>query len=235
GGDIANLSIGQGRTLVTPLQAAQAMAAVADSANIPQVRLIKQVQDINDRLLQAFPPAVRRKVDLKPLARDTVVKGMIAVVNGENGTGHAAAIDDKYHCKIAGKTGTAQWKPNENRNLAWFTGFLPADDPMYAYAIVYEGQPGEEISGGKKAAPIVHEVFENIFKNASPDEPLVMLAQSNKETKKAMAVTEEDEQADAATKTDSAETGTPIPPPPPPLQEEHKTVGGFFRRLFGKQ
>ncbi len=234
GGDIANLSIGQGRTLVTPLQAAQAMAAIADSVNIPQVRLIKQVQDINDRVLQAFAPAVRRKVDLNSLARDTVVKGMIAVVNGENGTGHAAAIDDKYHCKIAGKTGTAQWKPNESRNLAWFTGFLPVEDPLYAYAVVYEGQPGEEISGGKKAAPIVHEVFENIFKHAPADDPLVLLAQSNKEAKKAIKVTDEDEQADTAAKPDTAETGTPITQPPPP-QEERKGVGGFFRRLFGKQ
>ncbi len=234
GGDIANLSIGQGRTLVTPLQAAQAMAAIADSANIPQVRLIKQVQDINDHVLQKFSPAVRRKVDLKQLARDTVVKGMIAVVNGENGTGHAAAIDEKYHCTIAGKTGTAQWKPNESRNLAWFTGFLPVDDPLYAYAVVYEGQPGEEISGGKKAAPIVHEVFENIFKNASPDEPLIKLAETTKEAKKAIVVTDEDEQTDTSTKSNPEETGTPISQPPPP-QEEHKGVGGFFRRLFGKQ
>lgn len=234
GGDIANLSIGQGRTLVTPLQAAQAMAAVADSANIPQVRLIKQVQDINDRVLQAFAPAVRRKVDLKQLARDTVVKGMIAVVNGENGTGHAAAIDDKYHCTIAGKTGTAQWKPNESRNLAWFTGFLPVEDPLYAYAVVYEGQPGEEISGGKKAAPIVHEVFENIFKNAPSDDPLIKLAETSKGAKKAITVTEEDEQADTSTKADPTETGTPISQPPP-QQEERKSVGGFFRRLFGKQ
>lgn len=234
GGDIANFSIGQGRTLVTPLQAAQAMAAVADSANIPQVRLIKQVQDINDRVLQTFAPAVRRKVDLKQLARDTVVKGMIAVVNGENGTGQAAAIDAKYHCKIAGKTGTAQWKPNENRNLAWFTGFLPVEDPLYAYAVVYEGQPGEEISGGKKAAPIIHEVFENIFKNAPPDEPLVMLAQSNKDAKKAVAVSEDDEQADTSVKSNPEETGTPISQPPAP-QEERKSVGGFFRKLFGKQ
>ena len=185
-------------------------------------------------VLQAFAPTVRRKVDLKALARDTVVKGMIAVVNGENGTGHAAAIDAKYHCTIAGKTGTAQWKPNDNRNLAWFTGFLPVEDPLYAYAVVYEGQPGEEISGGKKAAPIVHEVFENIFKNAAPDDPLLMLAQSKKEAKKAIAVTDDDEQADTSVKTDPAETGIPISQPAP-QQEERKSVGGFFRKLFGKQ
>src|SRR6202042_1901180 len=80
------------------------------------------------------------------------------------------------------------------RHLAWFTGFLPAEDPLYAFAVVYEGQPGEEISGGHKAAPIVHEVFENIFKNAPPDEPLILLTQNNKDKKK-IALNSRDEDA----------------------------------------
>ena len=89
--------------------------------------------------------------------------------------------------------------PNGSRTrsakLAWFTGFLPANDPLYAYAVVYEGQPGEVVSGGKKAAPIVHEVFTNIMKGGSPDEPLVILAQ-NKDAPKAVPITEEDEEVD---------------------------------------
>ncbi|HEY2573737.1 MAG TPA: penicillin-binding transpeptidase domain-containing protein [Verrucomicrobiaceae bacterium] len=237
GGDIANLSIGQGLTLVTPLQAAQCMAALADGTNMPQARLVMQVQDLNDHVVQAFAPSVRRRVDLKPIAREPVVKGMIAVVNGQAGTGQAAALDDKYHCQLAGKTGTAQWKPNEERRLAWFTGFLPANDPLYAYAVVYEGQPGEEISGGKKAAPIVHEVFTNILKGGSLDEPLVILTQ-NKDAPKAVAVSEEDEQSDAGSR-GGGERGPErmrgeMPYVPPPSQiEEHRGVAGFFQRLFG--
>jgi penicillin-binding protein 2 len=232
GGDVANLSIGQGRTLVTPLQAAQCMAALADGTVMPQLRLVMQIQDLNDRVLQAFSPAVRRRVELKPIAHDPVVKGMIAVVNGEAGTGQAAALDDKYHCQLAGKTGTAQWKPNEERRLAWFTGFLPANDPLYAYAVVYEGEPGEEISGGKKAAPIVNEVFTNVLKTNSPDEPLVLLAQ-NKDSTKVVAVTQEDEQSDGVAKSESV--SLPAPPPlPPQTTEERRGVTGFFHRLFGK-
>ena len=207
------------------------MCAVANRENMPQARLVKQVQDMNDHVLQVFPMATRRKVDLLDTARDPVVKGMIAVVNGDNGTGHAAALDEKYRVQLAGKTGTAQWKPAENRHLAWFTGFLPANDPTYAYAVVYEGQPNEEISGGKKAAPIVHEVFDNYFKNAPPDEPVLMLAQS-KDAPKAIPVTEEDEATDRASRRAQPVESIPITeaPPPPPSNG----VGGFFRRLFGR-
>lgn len=226
GGDIANLSIGQGRTLVTPLQAVQAMAALADGKNMPQARLVKQIQDSNDRVLQSFEPMIRRRIDLQPEAREIVVKGMVAVVNGEGGTGRAASLKE---CQVAGKTGTAQWKPTEDRNLAWFTGFLPANDPIYAYALVYEGQPNETVSGGKVAAPIVHEVFENVFKNAPPDDPILLLAKN--EGNKAIAVTEEDEATDGSTSTPSEGTA-PAPEPPPPA--EKKGVGGFFKRLFGR-
>jgi len=232
GGDIANLSIGQGTTLVTPLQAAQAMAAVASSTDMPQVRLVQQVQDLNDRVVKAFAPKVRRQVNLKPIAHDTVLKGMIAVVSGENGTGQAAGLPQ---CQLAGKTGTAQWKPNEKRNLAWFTGFLPANDPLYAFAVIYEGQPGEEISGGHKAAPIVHEVFENIFKNSPPDEPLLLLTQ-NKENKKGIALNRQDEETDGGAPSTNEEESEQRPQRPVTQvarDDNKKGIGGFFKRLFG--
>lgn len=232
GGDIANLSIGQGRVLVSPLQAAQAMCAVGDGVNMPQARLVKQIQDPNDRVLQAFPSSVRRRLDLQPEARATVVKGMIAVVNGDNGTGHRAQLDEKINIQVAGKTGTAQWSPGDGtlRHLAWFTGFLPANDPIYAYAVVYEGQPGEEVSGGRLAAPIVSEVFNNIYKNAPADDPLVLLAQAEN-APKAIAVSEEDELTDG-TPPPAAE-GQPLVAEPQP-EPERKGIGGFFRKLFSR-
>jgi penicillin-binding protein 2 len=233
GGDIANLAIGQGRTLVTPLQAAQAMCAIADGQNMPQARLVTQIQDWNDRVLQSFPNTARRPLNLQPEARETVVKGMVAVVNGSNGTGSRAQLEDNINVQVAGKTGTAQWAPGDGtlRNLAWFTGFLPANDPIYAYAVVYEGQPGEEVSGGRLAAPIVSEVFTNIYKNAPPDDPLLLLAESA-DAPKAIALDDEDEMTDGAPP--AVPMGTPLVQQPQP-QGERKTIGGFFRRLFGRQ
>ena len=52
-GDIANFSIGQGDVLVTPLQMAQAMAAVGNGGTLYQPRLVKQVQS---SITRSSPP-----------------------------------------------------------------------------------------------------------------------------------------------------------------------------------
>lgn len=227
-GILCSMSIGQIVTC-SPLQAVQCMATVADGNNMPQARLVLQVQDLNDRVVQAWEPSVRRQVNLQPEARDTVVRGMMEVVNGSGGTGQAAGIK---HAKIAGKTGTAQWKiyknSDDNRNLAWFTGFLPAENPVYAFAVVYEGSPGETVSGGRVAAPIVREVFDNIYEDAPPDDPLLI---ASKEPKRALLVDDEDTTAEAdAPKAQPAEAPTAEPPPPP--SSGQGGIRGLFRRLF---
>jgi penicillin-binding protein 2 len=154
---------------------------------------------------------------------------MIAVVHGSNGTGGRAQLDDEIKIQVAGKTGTAQWAPGDGtmRQLAWFTGFLPANDPMYAYAVVYEGQPDEDAGGGRRAAPIVSEVFNNIYHNAPPDDPLVLLSQAEN-APKAIAITDEDEMTDGMR---PSSQGQPLLNAPQ-SESEPPSVRGFFRKLF---
>ena len=220
GGDLANMAIGQGRVLATPLQVCQSMAGLGDGMRIPQPRLVLQIQDMADRVVMAYEPKDRKRIDLNPEHRQAVINGMVAVVNGSGGTGHNAAIKQ---AEIAGKTGTAQWKIAKDQNLAWFTGFLPAGKPMFAFAVVYEGEPGEDVSGGKKAAPIVREVFTNIFEKAPADDPMLL---AMKDVPKAKFVQDDEDESAPAEKVQVA----PAPPPPPPK----KTIGGFFKRLFGR-
>ncbi|TDU73010.1 penicillin-binding protein 2 [Prosthecobacter fusiformis] len=220
GGELANIAIGQGAVLVTPLQACQAMAALGDGVNMPQPRLVKQVQTIGEMVVDAAEPTTRRPVNLDPAHRDAVIKGMVAVVSGSGGTGRAAGIKK---AQIAGKTGTAQWRVAKDQNLAWFTGFLPASQPVLAFAVVYEGRPGETVSGGAVAAPIVNEVFTKYFEGAPTDDPLVA---AMKDVPQALAVDEGEMEGVPEIESRPAQ---PMEPPPPP---EQKTLGGFFRRLF---
>ncbi|MBB5031342.1 penicillin-binding transpeptidase domain-containing protein [Prosthecobacter vanneervenii] len=222
-GDLANVAIGQGMVLATPLQVCQCMAGLGDGTRIPQPRLVLQVQDMADRVVQAYEPKDRKRIDLNPDQRQTVISGMVAVVNGGGGTGHAAAIKQ---AEIAGKTGTAQWRINKDQNLAWFTGFLPAGKPMFAFAVVYEGEPGEDISGGKKAAPIVSEVFTNIFEKAPADDPMLKAV---KDVPKAQMVDESTGPSKDDQEVRTARPATQAAPPP-----QQKGIGGFFRRLFGR-
>lgn len=223
GGEIANIAIGQGALTATPLQVCQCMAAIGDGVVMRQPLLVKQVQTISEVIVEAFEPKIRRQVNLNPIARDAVVKGMVAVVSGSGGTGRAAGIKQ---VQIAGKTGTAQWKPAKEQNLAWFTGFLPASQPVLAYSVVYEGRPGERVSGGGIAAPIVNEVFTKYYEGAPADDPLLA---AMKDVPQAVAIDEGelDPSAEGA-----GENFRRVAPAAAPAPQEKKTLGGFFKRLF---
>ena len=86
---------------------------------------------------------------------------MIDAVNGAGGTGHAASLDN---VEVAGKTGTAQWGPkNKERTAAWFGGFLPANQPQYAFAALYEGDVGSKVHGGSASAPMIAQIFKDVY------------------------------------------------------------------------
>jgi penicillin-binding protein 2 len=227
-GDLANISIGQGMVLATPLQVAQSMAGIANGTYLPQARLVKQVQDYQDNLVMAYEPKPRKTINLNPLHRDAIVKGMVAVVSGDGGTGHAADIK---HAQIAGKTGTAQWRIAKDQNLAWFAGFLPAQKPMFSFAVVYEGRPGEDVSGGRKAAPIVSEVFTKIFEKTPKDDPMLLAMQN---VPKNSPIGPEDEEDIPEGKPVEEERRPRVQQEVRPAEPPKKGIGGFFRKLFGR-
>ena len=166
-GDAANLSIGQGYLEVTPLQLAQAMATVGNGGTVFQTRLVQQVQSIDGQIVNAYNVRMRSQVDIDREVMKNVRRGMINVVSSKMGTAGRAQVRD---VEVAGKTGTAQWGPKSHeRTAAWFSGFAPADNPKYAFAVVYEGDAGlSDIHGGTVAAPLVGKVLNELFKNDKP-------------------------------------------------------------------
>src|SRR5438874_2536950 len=161
-GDVANLSIGQGDTQVTPLQMAQAMAIVANGGSFYQTRLVQQVQSIDGGIVTAYNVREKRTLNFSPETMAQLRTGMINAVNGPAGTAHAASLDT---VTVAGKTGTAQWGPkNRERTAAWFAGYLPAQKPQYAFAALYEGDVGVKAHGGTVAAPLIAQVFKEVYK-----------------------------------------------------------------------
>ena len=161
-GDIANISIGQGDVLVTPLQMAQAMAVIANGGTLYQTRLVQQVQSIDNEIVSAYSVREKRSLELSASTLDQVRTGMTDVVNAAGGTAHSAALDN---VEVAGKTGTAQWGPKtKERTAAWFAGFLPSDQPRFAFAAVYEGEVGSKVHGGTTAAPMIADVFKQVYR-----------------------------------------------------------------------
>lgn len=164
-GDLMNICIGQGFTLVTPLQDCAMMAGVARGHSVPRARLVQQVQNLDGDVTEFYPPQNKSELDLQPGNLKLVQAGMKAVVQESGGTGKEAA---NSYVSVAGKTGTAQWGPiirGEQTYMAWFSGYMPADNPQYAFAAVYEGDPGQDqISGGRKVAPLIGSAFNAIYK-----------------------------------------------------------------------
>jgi penicillin-binding protein 2 len=161
-GDVANFSIGQGDLLVTPLQMAEAMAAIGNGGALYHARLVQQVQTYNNQIVTAYNVEIKESLGIDPKIMAAVKEGMIDVVSSPNGTAGKAAIDE---VQIAGKTGTAQWGPKaKQRDAAWFVGFCPADKPKYAFAALYEGEIGESTHGGTYAAPMIADIMKQLFK-----------------------------------------------------------------------
>ncbi|MEY2564675.1 MAG: penicillin-binding protein 2 [Verrucomicrobiota bacterium] len=166
-GDIANLSIGQGDTQVTPLQMAQAMAIIGNGGTFYQTRLVQQVQTVDNEIVTAFQVREKKTLGLSAHTMDQLRTGMVAAVNGPAGTAHQASLDN---VEVAGKTGTAQWGPKtKERTAAWFAGFVPADHPLYAFAALYEGDVGTKAHGGTAAAPMIAMILKDVYKQNSKD------------------------------------------------------------------
>src|SRR5881398_974746 len=190
-GDIANMSIGQGDIQVTPLQMAQAMGIVANGGTFYQTRLVQQVQTFDNQVVTAYQVRAKRTLDLSSETLDELRTGMINVVNGAGGTAHQASLDN---VEVAGKTGTAQWGPkHKERTAAWFSGFLPSDQPRYAFAAVYEGDVGSKVHGGSAAAPMIADVFKDIYQGEKVVSHQQRRPREEPEVRRAEPVEEEDE------------------------------------------
>lgn len=170
-GDIANLSIGQGNTEVTPLQMAQALGAIGNGGMLYQTRLVQQVQTLDNEIVSAFQVRAKRNLDIPSSTLDQMRTALVRVVTARTGTAHQANLG--RNVQLAGKTGTAQWGPkNKERTAAWFTGFVPAVHPQYAFAALFEGAAGADVHGGSHAAPMIGAIFKEVYKEQLKGTPL---------------------------------------------------------------
>lgn len=149
-GDTLNLSIGQGELLVTPIQMAQLIAAVASRGKIYRPQFVDRLVGSDDKVLFQSKPDLLRTVSLSSVTWDLLRSGLKNVV--DNGTGKACAING---LDVFGKTGTAQTQGNDN---AWFVAFAeePGKESEVAVAVLVQ----HGLHGASAAAPIARKVIE---------------------------------------------------------------------------
>lgn len=154
-GDNVNLSIGQGETVVTPLQLGMSYAAFANGGSVHQPRVAARVLRQDGTLVREVPSVVNRRIDLPPHVRDPIVAGLRGAVTDPKGTAHGAFAGFNGF-PVAGKTGTAQVFGKQD--TAVFAGFAPVNAPQYAISVVME----ESGFGGSVAAPVARRIFDGL-------------------------------------------------------------------------
>ncbi len=158
-GETISVGIGQGYNAYTPLQMAQATAALANGGMVYRPRLVAHVDNPRTGERHSFEPEVAHRVPAKREHLEMVKRAMAGV--NKEGTAARAFAGAQY--TSGGKTGTAQViaiKQNEkydedkvserHRDHSWFIAFAPLESPKIAIAVLVENGG----FGSRTAAPI---------------------------------------------------------------------------------
>lgn len=147
--EITQTSIGQGKTLMTPLHNAMLVSAIANGGNVMVPYLVDQVENYHGNVIEKNTPKIYQSI-MTANEAESLTDYMQAVV--ESGTA-SALKNSKY--SAAGKTGTAEVGTNETAH-AWFVGFAPADQPKIVVSIIVENAG----AGSEYAVPIAKKLFD---------------------------------------------------------------------------
>lgn len=128
-GDTANIAIGQGEVLTTPLQITRMMAVFASDGYLIDPYITRAV---DGRDLSAYEQH-KTRLPISTPALQLIKKGLRDVVLQRSGTGHVLS---DLPVAVAGKTGTAQAPPGNTH--AWFVGYFPYHAPKFVICVFLE-------------------------------------------------------------------------------------------------
>lgn len=178
GGETLSVAIGQGYDLVTPIQMAVLISAIANGGRIYTPLVLKSIQTADGVIVVQRKKQLKGKLPVSESSLNMIKKGLWEVVNGPKGTARIARINGM---DISGKTGTAQVvgrRSDRNRGEnklsehlkahAWFVAYAPSTNPQIAVAVIVEH--GEH--GSSTAAPIAREIIRTYLDKNKSIKPL---------------------------------------------------------------
>ncbi|MDR0383448.1 MAG: penicillin-binding protein 2 [Spirochaetaceae bacterium] len=171
GGDTMNISIGQGFTLVTPLQMANMVAMVVNNGVIYKPHILKEVRDpVSGMIEEITQREILRETDIDPGILATVRANMRSVISA----GTARFPVNIKTVEIAGKTGTSE-VGLVDRWHSWFAAYAPYDsdnpeEQIVVSVIVEAANPWEWWAPYASAI-----IFQGIFANQTYEEAVAAL------------------------------------------------------------
>jgi penicillin-binding protein 2 len=153
-GNNINIAVGQGDVVATPLQLANAYAALANGGHLNQPNVAREVRDpADDEIIEAIAPTEIRTIEFAPGWREALMDGFVGVTQSGEGTANGTFAGFP-NLTVAGKTGTAEVDGKADTSL--FVGMMPAEQPRFVGAAILE----ESGFGGAAAGPLIRRIFE---------------------------------------------------------------------------
>lgn len=173
GGETLSIAIGQGYNLVTPLQMATMIAAVANGGTRYTPQLFKQIESADGKVIRKGHTQIVGRLPVSEKNLEIVKKGLWGTVQELHGTARGIMLKK---IAISGKTGTAQVisrrrdekdeedGPEHHKPHAWFVAYAPSEAPRIAVSVIVEH--GEH--GSSSTAPIARELIKQYLER-NPD------------------------------------------------------------------
>jgi len=169
------MAFGQGGTVITPMEEAQAYATFADRGVRHQPQIVGAVVTPTGEVVHRATPKVTGHVSIPTGAYQAMLTGFIGVTHSPKGTAYGIFQQDSHvpsSYVIAGKTGTATTATSTTVRApnAWFVGFGPVGAPTQYVVAVAVAQGGY---GDLAAAPAVADIFNYLYANP-PNQTLTL-------------------------------------------------------------
>ncbi len=145
-GNTYHTSIGQYGFQVSPIQMVRAIASLANGGKLIEPQIILD----SDRKLDDIMTDLKLNKSYLEIAK----AGMFDSVNKEYGVAKSLKSNDY---SVAAKTGTAEIGVYKQLVNSWITGFFPYENPKYAFVIVMERGPVENLTG---ASSVMRQVLD---------------------------------------------------------------------------
>ena len=156
-GQAAIAAIGQGYVTVTPLQLANAYAALANGGTLYSPRIGKAlVSPITGEVVQQINPPVIRHLPSSGQTLAYIRHALAGVVTQGTAAGAFGGFPLDKVC-VAGKTGTAQLFGKNATSV--FASFAPCDHPKYVVLVMVP----DSGYGADVAAPAVRQIWDGIY------------------------------------------------------------------------
>ena len=156
-GDAVILAIGQGYMTATPLQMANAYAAIANGGFVLQPYIVDRVQDPDGTITQVGERVVKGELPLTDTQLTELQAALAEQTHNEENVGSNKVFGD-LDWPISGKTGTAQNElDGSDRPHAWFAAYGGEGDEATIASVVMIENVGEGVA---YAAPATREVYD---------------------------------------------------------------------------